>query len=232
MSRRGVRLLIVIAVGIVAAVLVGTTGVTVVRIEDDDEIAQSGAFDAVTYVDEIWPDVVSTIEGEAVDLADVLSAIEPDENGMAPKDQLVAVAEEHGLITAGEAHVYKVEAVGTVVEVDTSSSTGTLQLQVEGYDGPITVNVYIGPRVRSDDSSVRDSVEFISFGDFRDQTEYGRVAAEINARVREDVLASLDPENLVGQQLTVHGALTIRTFNLLSIDVAEVNVVPISIEVG
>ena len=118
-------MLIVIAVGVAAAVLVSTTGVTVVRIEEDEEIAQSGAFDAVTYVDDVWPDVVSTIEDEAVDLAAVLNAIEPDENGMAPKDQLVAVAEEHGLITAGEAHVYKVEAVGTVVGVDTSSSTGT-----------------------------------------------------------------------------------------------------------
>ena len=93
------------------------------------------------------------------------------------------------------------------------------------------MNVYIGPRVPSDDSSVRDAVGSISFGDFRDQTEYGRVAAEINARVREDVLTSLDPENLVGRRVTVHGALTIRTFNLLSIDVAQVNVVPISIEV-
>jgi predicted lipoprotein len=212
-------------------VLVSTTGVTVVRIEDDAEIARGGAFDAVTYVDDIWPDVVSTIEDEAVDLATVLNAIEPDENGMAPKDQLVAVAEEHGLITAGEAHVYKVEAIGTVVGVDTSSSTGILQLQIDGYDGPIAVNVYIGPRVPSDDSSVRDAVGSISFGDFRDQTEYGRVAAEINARVREDVLTSLDPENLIGRRVTVHGALTIRTFNLLSIDVAQVNVVPISIEV-
>jgi hypothetical protein len=31
--------------------------------------------------------------------------------------------------------------------------------------------------------------------------------------------------------VTVHGALTIRTFNLLSIDVSHVNVVPVSIEV-
>jgi predicted lipoprotein len=230
-SGRGIRLLIVIGVGIAAAVLVGTTGVTVVRIEDDEEVAQAGAFDAPTYVDGIWPDVVSTIEDEAVDLAVVLNAIEPDDDGMAPKDQLVAVAEEHGLITAGEAHVYKVEAVGTVAEVDTSSSTGTLRLQLDGYDGPIAVDVYIGPRIPSDDSSVRDAMEFISFGDFRDQTEYGRVAAEINARVRDEVMSSLEPETLIDQRVTVHGALTIRTFNLLSIDVSHVNVVPVSIEV-
>ena len=50
-----------------------------------------------------------------------------------------------------------------------------MTLQLDGYDGPITVQLYIGPRIPSDETAVRDAVGFINFGDFRDQTEYGKV---------------------------------------------------------
>jgi predicted lipoprotein len=229
MSRTVVRVVVVLAV-LLAASLIVPNAFTVVRIEQQEERERARAFDAATYVDGVWEDVRSAIREEAVDLAVVLGAIEPDKDGFAAKDQLVEVAEEHGLITVGDAHVYRVEASGTVVEVDTTSSTGTMKLQVDGYDGPIVVNVYIGPRIPSDDSSVRDAAGFIEFGDFREQTEYGKVAAEINARVLDEVLSSLDPEGLVDRHVTVLGVFTIRTFNLLNIDVGEIDVVPVSIE--
>ena len=101
-------------------------------------------------------------------------------------------------------------------------------MTVDGYEGPITVRVYVGSRIPSDESSIRDATGFIEFGDFREQTEYGKVAAEINKKVLEN-LEAVDVESLVGKPVSVTGAFTLRTQNQPSVDVSQVSVVPIEI---
>jgi len=79
---------------------------------------------------------------------------------------------------------------------------------------------------------VRDSVGYITFGDFKEQTEYGKAGSEINKRVIDTVLGDIDRDNLVGKTISFKGAFTIRTFNLLQIDVKEIRIVPVEIELG
>jgi predicted lipoprotein len=106
-----------------------------------------------------------------------------------------------------------------------------MEIQLEGYSGPVKVNLYIGPIIPADDTSIRDSVGFINFGDFQDQTQYGKVAAEINNRVIKDVVSPLDIKDLQGKTISFEGAFTIRTFNLVVIDMSDINIVPIMIAV-
>jgi predicted lipoprotein len=94
------------------------------------------------------------------------------------------------------------------------------------------VLLYIGKRIPSDETSVRDAVGFITFGDFKEQTEFGKAASEINKRVLSTVLGSIDRDNLVGRTISFKGAFTIRTFNLIQIDVKEIRIVPVEIELG
>lgn len=225
MNARSTAALLLIAA--VAGYVLWPYAFTVVPIDQGG--ADPEAFDAVAFVDANWDEIEATIRNQSVDLSEVLSAIATDAEGRVAKDDLTTVTEQYGLITAGEAHVYLVRATGTVSALDTDSSVGTLQVELDGYGGPTVVEVYIGPRIPSDESSIRDAVGFISFGDFRDQTEYGRVASEINGRV-VDMLATVDPEELEGTRVTVFGAMTIRTFNLVDIDVGSVHVVPVAIE--
>jgi predicted lipoprotein len=202
-------------------------GFTVVSKEDEARLRVG--FDPVTYVDSVWEAVQTAIREDAVPLADVLNRIQPDPSGRASNVDLTPVAEELGLITTGEAHVYRVTATGTVTDVDVSTTRGTLGLAVDGYEGPITVRVYVGSRIPADESSVRDAAGFIQFGDFREQTEYGKVAAEINRKVVAG-FEGLDREALAGQPVRIVGAFTIRTFNQPQIDVSTINVVPIEID--
>lgn len=205
---------------------------TVVPIAQEEQAKASEAFDPVTYVDGIWASkILPTMDEKAVDLSTVLKAFNPGPQGTAPKDSLIPIAQKYGLITVGEAHVYIAKGGGTVTSVDTSKSTGIMEVKVDGYDGPISVRLYIGPRIPSDESSVRDSVGFITFGDFKEQTEYGKVAAELNKRVTQGVLATLDTANLQGKHVTFTGAMTIRTFNLVTINLKQINIVPVKIEV-
>jgi predicted lipoprotein len=220
----------VIAIGVLVVVSL-LFGFTVVSTEQD--AASRQGFDPVTYVDGVWDDVRTAITDNAVPLADVLNRITPDAQGMALTTDLTPVAQELGLITTGEAHVYRVNATGTVTEADVDSSRGSIGLTVDGYEGPIKVRAYVGTRIPSDEASIRDAAGFIAFGDFREQTEYGKVASEINKRVVADLeaagVAGEAASALVGLPVSLTGAFTLRTFNQPRIDVGTVTLVPVAL---
>lgn len=208
-------------------------GFTVVTIEEAENTVQSETFDPVAYVDRIWDSqLIPTFEENAVGVAQILAEIQPDQDGAVSKEDLIPVTEAYGLITVGEAHVYMVQGCGKIVSVNAETSLGTAEVELDGYQGPIKVQLYIGTRIPSDNTSVRDAVGFISFGDFREQTEYGKAATEINKRVLSSVLGDLDRDSLVGKTITFKGAYMIRTFNLLNIDMSEITIVPVEIELG
>jgi len=225
--------IVIVAAIVLFLVLAALYGFTVVSIEEAEETEQSEEFDPVVYVDGIWESqMIPAFNEGAVELSTILSDIEVGADGMVSKDSLIPVTEEYGLITVGEAHVYMVEGAGKIVNVDAETSLGTAEVMLDGYDGPIKVLLYIGTRIPSDDASIRDAVGFITFGDFKEQTEYGKAATEINKRVLSTVLGDIDRDNLVGMTILFKGAYTIRTFNLISIDMSEINIVPIEIELG
>jgi predicted lipoprotein len=205
----------------------------VVPIAEATRIAQGGAFDAASFVEGRWPEIVSTILEKSVELSTVLTAIDLDSSRLATKDNLQQVATQYGLTTEGQAHVFMIKGTGSITAVDTESSRGTMDVTLDGYDGPIKVTILIGPRLPSDESSVRDAVGFLRFGDFREQTEFGQVARQLNQRVAQDVVGEIDRENLVGKTVSFYGAFTIRTFNAPGdIDVSEIIVTPVQLEVG
>jgi predicted lipoprotein len=213
--------------------LVGRYGFTVVSIEDAEKAAQSEVFDPVTYVDGIWDSsVLPAFQEKAVELPNILSEMEVDSNGTIAKDDLIAITNHYGLITVGESHVYMVKGTGRITGVNTETSLGTVEVTLDGYEGPIKVLIYVGTRIPSDETSVRDAVGFINFGDFKEQTEYGKVASEINKRVLSQVIGNIDRNSLMGKTLSFTGAFNIRTFNLIQIDLKEIRIVPVEIKLG
>jgi predicted lipoprotein len=230
-QRKTLIALVVLVAVLVVGYFAWPAAFTVVPIAQVEQQKVSEAFDPVKYVDGIWASkILPTVDSKAVNLADILTAMKPDANGTAAKAGLIEVAKKYGLITVGEAHVYLVKGEGKVISVDDKTSLGVMQIQPAGYDGPIQVKVYLGPRIPSDETSVRDGVGFITFGDFKEQTEFGKVGAEINNRVLAG-LSSLDKGALVGKTIAFTGAMTIRTFNLVNIDLKKVTIVPVKVEV-
>ena len=230
-QRKTLIALVVLVAVLVVGYFAWPAAFTVVPIAQVEQQKVSEAFDPVKYVDGIWASkILPTVDSKAVNLADILTAMKPDANGTAAKAGLIEVAKKYGLITVGEAHVYLVKGEGKVISVDDKTSLGVMQIQPAGYDGPIQVKVYLGPRIPSDETSVRDGVGYITFGDFKEQTEFGKVGAEINNRVLAG-LSSLDKGALVGKTIAFTGAMTIRTFNLVNIDLKKVTIVPVKVEV-
>lgn len=201
--------------------LVALTGCTIVSIAEETERAQSESFDAASYVDDIWASrVVPAVAENAHELPEVLGAIAQD---------LDAAAEQYAVSVSG-AHNFRVRGSGVVTSVDTESRNGTALVQIDGYDGPTEVLVQIGPLIRGD--AIRDGVGFITFGDFREQTQFGQVSRELNQRVTDEVVAGLEPTALVGQPLSFQGIFTIRTTNQSTIDLSEIVITPVTLETG
>lgn len=215
--------IVAVAVFAIVALLFGFT-----VISTDDEAALTVSFDPAAYVEDNWDAVQLAIKEDSVPLADLLNAIEPGADGQVAAADLVPVVAAMGSELSGEAQVYRVTGTGTVTDVDVESSKGSIGIDVDGYDGPIMVRAWIGTRIPSDNSSVRDAAGFIDFGDFRDQTEFGKVAKEINSKVVEN-LADLDKENLAGQKIELTGAIGLRVANRPTLDVGELDIVPIEV---
>jgi len=187
----------------------------------------------VAYVDGIWSTkLLPAYKEKTIELPKILSEMNPDASGIASKENLVPIAKKYGLITVGEAHVYIVSGNGKVTSVNADTSLGTVEVTLDGYDGPIKVLVYIGTRIPSDESSVRDAVGFITLGSFKDQIEYGKAGSEINQRVLSEVLGSIDRSSLMGKTVSFKGAFSIRTQNLIQIKLTEIRIVPVEIKFG
>ena len=192
MKQKAVSITIGVAV-LLFLFLAGRYGFTVVTIEDAEKAVQSEAFDPVAYVDGIWDSqLIPTFNEKAVDLAEILSEIEVGVDGTASKESLIPIAQKYGLITVGESHVYMVTGSGRITGVNTETSLGTVEVALNDYDGSIKVLIYVGTRIPSDETSVRDAVGFINFGDFKEQTEYGKAGLEIKQRVLSQVLGNSD----------------------------------------
>jgi predicted lipoprotein len=225
-----IAVVVIVCIGL--AIVSWIYGFTVVSGQEEEKVVRSEVFDPGAFVNGIWESkIIPTITEKAIELSVLLGEMKPDDSGFTSKDSLIPITNKYGRITVGEAHVYMVKGQGKIVGVDTESSAGTLELSLDGYTGPIKVKLYIGPRIPSDESSVRDAVGFINFGDFREQTEYGKVAAEINNRSLSQVDLPSDKDSLQGKTIRFYGAFTIRTFNLVEIDLKEIKIVPIRIDI-
>lgn len=213
--------------------LIMLSACTVVPIEEAEQAQAAKQFDAVGYVEANWEKVTQTVDKNGAELSTVLSAIEADAAGVATKTTLKKVADQYGLTTVGEAHVFMIKGSGTITAVDTSSRTGTATLTVDGYTGPIAVKIYIGKSIPSSETALRDAVGFISFGDFKEQTEYGKAARELNKRAMNEALSGVDTKTLTGKTVSLEGAFSVPTFNKPEqIDVSEIVITPVQFNVG
>lgn len=193
---------------------------TIVPIAEVEEARASERFSAVAFVDSIWAEqVLPAFTDQAHPLAEVLDALEED---------LEQAGTQYGL-SVGGAYNFMVRGSGEVTAVDTESRNGVMTVALDGYSGPTEVILQIGPLVRG--NAIRDSVGFISFGQFRDQTEFGQVSKELNTRVSQEVLSNLDPASLAGKRVNFVGAFTISVMNQTNIDLSEITVTPVELAV-
>jgi predicted lipoprotein len=164
--------------------------------------SNSGGFDPEAMVDAIWDSkVIPYLSAKAGPLGEVvaLARSSPDEAG-----RKFGYRAKEG----SEPWTYVVKIDGRVVSADTASRAGTISVD-SGGDGKVAAIVQIGPAMRG--TALRDSLNFVSFNDFKNQIDYAQFGKAFNQHVLKMVLSKLPRDSLVGRNVSVLGAFTLDT---------------------
>jgi predicted lipoprotein len=181
---------------VLVALFAGVAATTkVVRPGDEVAVAGEAAFDAVQYAEERYEsEVVPAIIDDAIPLTELLPQIAEDPE---------AAGEQYGH-RAGSTSPWSYATTVTGVAGDVDGTY--LPLEVDGLPDGVRVMVQVGPAING--TALRDATGLIDFNDFLNQIEYANAATELNNKVKETVLADLDPAALKGQEVQVTGAFS------------------------
>jgi predicted lipoprotein len=199
-----------------AVTLLVTSGCTLatVRSLDEDAEAKEG-FSAEDYIDGIWEsEFIPTLNENAIETSELLQAIDQDE------DEAI---DEYGSRAGTGNYSFMVKGEARVLSVNRESRVGLAPMDLPPFDGEADVFLAIGPVLRG--NALRDAVGFIEFNDFTNQVEFAQVSNALTDRVKDDVLASVDIDALVGETIEYVGAFTLEERD-------EIVIMPVSIEVA
>ncbi|HZZ03934.1 DUF2291 domain-containing protein [Paraburkholderia sp.] len=177
----------------------------------------SAGYDPNAMVASMWSTkVLPDVEKRATDIKVLLDAIKADPD---------AAGKKYGYRGKddGAPWNFPTKVHGTIVSVDTDSSQGTVGVDTTG-DGKADVIVDIGPTVLG--TTLRDSLDFVSFADFRNQIEYARFGTALNAYAVAHVMETLPRNKLNGQTITVTGAFSYDSAS------DQPEVVPLAVALG
>ena len=194
---------IVVACMVLAVIAVSCT---IVRHDNASKEAQreigdlslrASTFDPVQYAEMIWePVVLPRIESLSVDFNELMIGLNADEEG---------TSRRYGfrLLEEGNRFNFAVQGQVRLLSVDTSSANGLVTVDFYPFTGQADALMSIGPVFRG--SAIRDIQNSFSLNDFTNQTEFARLARELNFKVRDVVLQGIDFEQLVGSQAEILG---------------------------
>jgi predicted lipoprotein len=187
-----------LSVLLLPALLLACKFATIRPIESEDDGSRAEAFDAAAHVESLWTEDLPPALEQAVDLRDLLPALAADP---------AAAGERWGRREgSGPFHVI-VKGSGRVLDVDASSRTGLATIEIDVPGGVDRVRLQVGPVLRG--TSIRDALPTVSFDQFVNQIQYADVANELNARVEQETLASLEREALEGERVRFVGMITL-----------------------
>lgn len=197
--------------GFLVAVLLLVIAIAVTTTYRSDSEAKAGGkpkFSPAKYGAETYqPKVVPAIRKNAVDIATLHTAIAADSE---------AAGRRYGHRPGTGPYSYAVSLTGTAG----TPRSGLMPVTVPGL-AKVRVSVQIGPAING--TALRDAPGFITFGQFTNQVEYADAATALNSEMKAKVLKSFNAASVNGKKITVTGAMTPLTTDVLTIT-------PISIE--
>ncbi len=169
-------------------------------------------FDAHSFVQENWEArVLPTILNDGVALDELMVELAANQE---------AASAKYGYREGSQPWNFIVRGTGRVLEADTTSRVGLLLLDLSPYDGAPDISLQIGPVIRG--TALRDALPFITFNQFVNQLEYANVSSAMHTWLVETVLAKLDPETLLSQEVSFSGVFTLGLLDAVMITPVDI----------
>ncbi|TCM53293.1 putative lipoprotein [Rhizobium sp. PP-F2F-G48] len=191
------------ALCLASAILMVLPGCKIIKTPTAEEAAEaaSGGFNPERQATELWaPKVVPYLIAKAGPYSDVAALIASDPDAAAAK---YGHKEKEG----NAPWTYAAKVSGSVVKAETGSRAGYLDTDIDG-DGKADVRIQIGPVIKG--TAIRDSLDFVSFNQFKNQIQWAEFGKAFNARLNEDVLKALPREGLEGRKVEAVGAFPVQ----------------------
>lgn len=133
-----------------------------------------------------------------------------DENAI---DAKTLFTEANGDFTKVEKYAHKsgdsaelnfiVKGTATVDKVKTKLRAGYLGIKIDGVDTPSDIRIQVGPVFKG--SAVRDSINLISYKDYKNQIEWAQVSVALHNLILDEVLKPIDLNALEGKKIEFVG---------------------------
>lgn len=189
--RRGRVITTIVVVLVVLAAALSTKIVS----NDSPTLAGPTAFDAKSYGEKNFPEIVKYVDDKAVEATKLATALQADPGA----------ATQYGVASSsGVGAVVPVEFTGTVGPAD---QTGLPVVTVPGVPAGFVIHVQFGPAINGTD--LRDATGKVTLNDFENQIQYQNAGAALNDQVKSQVLAKLQGQDLTGKTVAVKGVVTI-----------------------
>lgn len=205
MARRGFVTVAVLTVGMVA--LASLSGCKLIANEEGattsdgvDIFFDDESFDSDKMAADLWDEqVIPYLNGKAGDFGEVIALVAGDPD---------AAGERFGYRANPDGKPWTIVARldGTIVATKLDTRAATVDIDEDG-DGTADATVQIGPVIRG--TVLRDSLDFVSFGDFTNQIDYAKFGKSLNTLVNDTVLNTFPRENLIGREVSVLGVFEI-----------------------
>jgi predicted lipoprotein len=158
------------------------------------------AFDPNGYVNSIWDTkVIPYLKGKAINLAELNDAL---------KGNADQAGSKYGYRGTGTSNPWNfiVKGRGKVLSVNTESRAAIMEIDLAPYDNKKDIAIAVGPVFKG--TSIRDSLDFIKFEEFKNQIQYAQLANAFNKKVYETTISAANVNSLVNQEIDFTGAFT------------------------
>lgn len=197
MKKRVIALCVVMAMAMTSL----TGCIKIVKTGEEAALTGETQFSAGDDVAGFWESqAIPELTEKAVELTDFLNEAKGDFKSLADKYG------KYSMGTSGEL-TYTVKGTGTISEINTESKAGTMTITLDGYTGSEDIKIQVGSVIKG--SSVRDAIEFIKYGDYKNQEEYAAVNQSINSIIMESVINPEKAVEMNGKTVEFVGCFTV-----------------------
>ncbi|KQS75688.1 hypothetical protein ASG25_20285 [Rhizobium sp. Leaf384] len=190
------------ALCLASAILMVLPGCKIIKTPTAEEAAEvaSGGFNPERQASELWaPKVVPYLTSKAGPYGEVAALIASDAEAAAAK---YGHKEKEG----NAPWTYAAKVSGRIVKAETTSRAATLDTDIDG-DGKADVRIQIGPVIKG--TAIRDSLDFVSFNQFKNQIQWAEFGKAFNAHLNAQVLQALPRDGLDGKTVEAVGAFPV-----------------------
>ncbi|MBO8416623.1 MAG: DUF2291 domain-containing protein [Proteobacteria bacterium] len=193
-----------IIIGAVVLACIAYGGITATVVPEGQEAALTGevVFDPTVNAQNFWKEHHNTYFAEnAVDLATLVQEANGD---------FTSVASKYGHYSMGDSGElsFIVKGSGTIDVVKNKLRSGYLGFTPDGVDTTgVSYRLQIGPVFKN--SAVRDTINLISYRDYKNQIEWAQVSVAFHDLILKEVLQPLNFDGAEGKKVEFIGCFTV-----------------------